>query len=70
MSALDWFFSLVLIILYVAFIFTIAVVTFRKGYLALGIIGIFLPILWLVGAVLPAKPGSSYAIEHSARARV
>ena len=27
--------------------------------LALGIIGIFFPILWLIGAVLPAKEGSA-----------
>jgi hypothetical protein len=26
----------------------------------LGLIGIFIPIRWLIGAILPAKRGSSY----------
>lgn len=70
MSGLEWFFAFVLIVLYVAFVFTVALLTFRKGYVALGVIGIFFPFLWLVGAVLPAKPGSRYEIENSASARL
>jgi energy-coupling factor transporter transmembrane protein EcfT len=66
MSGLEWFFTFVLIVLYVAFVFTVALVTFRKGYVALGVIGIFFPILWLIGAILPAKPGSAYEIAQSA----
>ncbi len=61
MSGLDWFFSFTLGILYIALLFTVCVLTFRKGHWVLGIIGIFIPILWLIGAVLPAKRGSSYA---------
>jgi hypothetical protein len=38
--------------------------TFQKGHTLLGIIGIFLPILWLVGAFLPAKDGSRYALDQ------
>jgi hypothetical protein len=30
----------------------------------LGIIGIFIPLLWLVGAFLPAKQGSKYALNQ------
>ena len=30
----------------------------QKGYRLLGWVGIFFPILWLIGAVLPPKPGS------------
>jgi hypothetical protein len=29
----------------------------------LGIIGIFFPVLWIIGAFLPAKPGSSEYIQ-------
>ena len=60
MSGLDWFFSLTLGILYLALLFTVAIVTFRKGHWVLGLVGFFIPILWLIGAVLPAKRGSSY----------
>jgi len=33
----------------------LAVMTFRKGHWVIGVIGIFLPFLWLLGAVLPDK---------------
>ena len=38
--------------------------TFKKGYTILGIVGIFLPFLWLIGAVLPAKEGSRHDIAQ------
>ena len=70
MSALDWFLSVTLFIIYISCIFTVCSLTFQKGYTLLGIIGIFIPILWLIGAVLPAKEGSQYAIrEATARQR-
>jgi hypothetical protein len=31
----------------------------------LGLIGIFIPILWVLGAILPARPGSSYRRSHA-----
>ena len=40
MSVLDWFFTSFFIILYIFLLFTVCFLTFRKGYLALGIIGI------------------------------
>ena len=55
MSGLDWFFSFTLGILYLALLFTVCVVTFRKGHWVLGLIGFIIPILWLIGAVLPSK---------------
>ena len=67
MSVLDWFFTSFFIILYIFLLFTVCFLTFRKGYLALGIIGIFIPFLWIIGAILPAKPGSQYAIAERAR---
>jgi len=46
----------------------VCLLTFRKGYVALGIIGIFIPFLWLIGAILPAKRGSQY--ESAERTRM
>lgn len=42
-------------VLYLVLIATLAVMTFRKGHWVLGLIGFIFPILWLIGAVLPAK---------------
>jgi hypothetical protein len=55
MSGLDWFFTTTLGILYLALLFTVAIVTFRKGHWVLGLFGFFIPILWLIGAVLPSR---------------
>jgi hypothetical protein len=61
MTALEWTLWIALFSIYVVCLFTVCLLTFRKGYVALGIIGIIFPILWLIGAVLPAKHGSRYA---------
>jgi len=55
MSGLGWFFAIGLGVLYLVLLFTICVVTFRKGHWVLGIIGIFIPLFWVIGAVLPAR---------------
>ena len=67
MSVLDWFFTTFFIILYIFLLFTVCLLTFRKGYILLGIIGIFIPFLWLIGAILPAKRGSQYEIAERTR---
>lgn len=67
MSGLEWFFSATLFVLYIVFLFTVCALTFRKGHTVLGIVGIFFPILWLVGAILPAKRGSRFDVEQAAR---
>ncbi|HYJ12803.1 MAG TPA: hypothetical protein VEW66_04390 [Thermomicrobiales bacterium] len=54
---------------YITCLFTVCSLTFRKGYTVLGIVGIFIPFLWLIGAVLPAKPGSSQDIAQQAAQR-
>ncbi len=59
-SGASWFLSIGLGVLYLVLLFTVAVITFRKGHWVLGLIGIFIPILWVLGAILPARPGSSY----------
>jgi hypothetical protein len=66
-TGLEWMLSTTLFMLYLVALFTVCSLTFRKGHVALGILGIFLPLLWLIGAVLPAKEGSRYDIEQSIR---
>jgi hypothetical protein len=65
MSFMEWMLWLVATF-YIFCVFTVCLLTFRKGYVGLGILGIFVPFVWLVGAVLPAKAGSSYARDAGA----
>ena len=67
MSALDWIFTTTFIVLYFFLLFTVCLMTFQKGHTLLGILGIFLPILWLIGAILPAKRGSRYEVQEAMR---
>jgi len=57
MSGTQWFLGTVAAVLYLVFIFTVGLMTFRKGHLVLGILGIFVPLLWLIGAFLPDRGG-------------
>src|SRR5262249_5101047 len=44
-------------ILYITILFTLGLMTLRKGHGWLFVFGIFFPILWLIGAVMrPAEP--------------
>lgn len=67
MSGLDWIFVGTFAVLYFVLIFTVCFMTFQKGHLLLGIVGIFFPFLWLIGAILPAKPGSRFEVQQSMR---
>jgi hypothetical protein len=67
MTAIEWIFWTVFFVFYIACLFTVCMLTFKKGHIVLGIIGIFFPILWLIGAVLPARPNSQYAIDQRMR---
>jgi hypothetical protein len=67
MSALDWMFTSLFVVIYFFLLFTVCVMTFQKGHFVLGIIGIFVPFLWLIGAILPAKPGSRYQVAEASR---
>jgi cadmium resistance protein CadD (predicted permease) len=53
MSGTGWFIGLG--VLYLVLLFTLAVLTFRKGHWVLGLIGFIFPILWIIGAVLPDR---------------
>ena len=48
----------VLVAVYITCLFTVAAVTFRNGRWILGILGIFFPIFWLIGAVLAPTPAA------------
>ena len=50
-----WFWGIGLGVIYLVLLFTLAVMTFRKGHWVLGLIGSILPFLWLIGAILPDK---------------
>jgi len=69
MTLLESFLSSAFFVLYLVCLFTVCLLTFRKGHILLGILGIFLPFLWLIGAVLPAKRGSRYDVEQAERYR-
>ena len=55
MTTLERILGTTLAILYLFLIFTVGLITFRKGHYVLGILGIFLPFLWLIGAFLPDR---------------
>ena len=42
-------------VIYFALMVTLGIMTLRKGHWVMFIIGIIFPILWLVGAVMPAR---------------
>jgi hypothetical protein len=65
----QWFGWVLLFMLYITCLFTVCGMTFAKGYTVLGIVGIFLPFLWLIGAILPAKRGSRYEVANQMAAQ-
>jgi hypothetical protein len=42
-------------VIYLVLLFTLAVLCFRKGHWVLGLIGFIFPLLWVIGAILPAR---------------
>ena len=46
-----------LAVLYVVLIITLGLTTLRKGHWVMFIVGFFLPIFWIIGAVMPARQG-------------
>ena len=53
MTFLEMLLSALLLVIYLTCIFTVAGVTFRNGHWILGILGIFFPVFWLIGVILP-----------------
>ena len=56
MTFLEMLLSALLLVIYLTCIFTVAGVTFRNGHWILGILGIFFPVFWLIGVILPPTP--------------
>ena len=42
-------------ILYLVLLVTLGIVTIRKGHWVMFILGIFLPLFWIIGAVMPPR---------------
>jgi hypothetical protein len=40
-------------LLYIVLLITLGVMTIRKGHWVMFIVGIFLPIFWIIGALMP-----------------
>jgi hypothetical protein len=55
MSAMQWTLGFVAVVVYFACLFWLGIRSFERGYLVLGILGIFLPLFWVLGALLPDK---------------
>jgi hypothetical protein len=66
-TPMEAFLSFSLMCLYITCLFTVCMLTFKKGHTLLGILGIFIPLLWLIGACLPAKEGSRAWVEEGMR---
>jgi hypothetical protein len=64
MSWWEWMVGFMLLSFYITCLFTVCSLTFQKGRTVLGIVGIFAPWLWLIGAFLPAKKGSRYDLAQ------
>jgi len=53
MAGTGWYFLLGIV--YLVLLFTLAVLSFRKGHWVLGLFGFIFPLLWIVGALLPDR---------------
>ena len=49
-----------LAILYFVLLITLGVLSLRKGHWVMFVLGIFFPLLWLIGAIIPpARPANA-----------
>jgi hypothetical protein len=55
MSAGEFVLTGCLVLAYLVLMFTCGARTFQKGRPVLGVLGVLLPVLWLVGALLPNR---------------
>jgi hypothetical protein len=55
MSGTEWVVYGFLTVAYLVLLFTCGTRTFQRGRLVLGFLGILLPVLWVVGALLPPR---------------
>jgi len=48
-----------LVILYFVLLVSLGVMCIRKGHWVMFIVGIFIPLFWIIGALMPPKVGSA-----------
>jgi hypothetical protein len=60
-AAMGTFLWILLSVFYIVLLITLGVATLRKGHYALFIIGIFFPVLWLIGALIGPTPRAAEA---------
>jgi hypothetical protein len=60
-----WVFGGLAAILYVFLIITLGLTTLRKGHWIMFILGFFLPLLWIVGALLPPTASAAEAAQRT-----
>ncbi len=53
-----WAMTIVLAIIWISLLIFLGVATLRNGHIVLFIIGIFIPLVWVFGAILPPKQGA------------
>jgi hypothetical protein len=44
-------------VIYIVLLVTLGIISIRKGHWVMFLIGIFIPIFWIIGALLPPKGG-------------
>jgi len=44
-------------VIYIVLLVTLGIMSIRKGHWVMFLIGIFLPIFWIIGALLPRRSG-------------
>lgn len=45
-------------VIYVVLLITLGILSIRKGHWVMFLIGIFIPLFWIIGALLPPKGGA------------
>jgi hypothetical protein len=55
-SSLGW---TLLVVLYFVLLVSIGVMCLRKGHWVMFVVGIFIPLFWIIGAVMPPKAGAT-----------
>lgn len=71
MTALEATLLTILAVFYVAMLIFLGVTTLRNGRVLFLVLGIFLPLFWIIGAVLPPTPtASDIAAEQAERDRL
>jgi hypothetical protein len=66
MTTLEWILIVALGAIYICLLVTLAWHTYKKGRKVLFFVGFLLPVLWMIGAILPPLPGSDYERQQDA----